>query len=76
MGQTGGGYRVFYRDSPFTTGNENGVMMVDNIDNNITSQTINVATSGNWYVRVQAFSARNPAGSALSPQMNIVVPAP
>lgn len=75
VSQNGGGYRVFYSDSPFTSGTEPGVTMIDNIANNVASQDINVTTSGNWYVRVQAVSARNTSGSPLSAQMTVSVPA-
>lgn len=75
VSQPGGGYRLYYSASPFTSGAENGVSVIDNIPNNVTSQSFPANLSGNWYVRVQAFSQRNPGGSALSAQLTVNVPA-
>ncbi|MDX1594650.1 MAG: hypothetical protein R3298_10385 [Gammaproteobacteria bacterium] len=76
VAQAGGGYRVYVAASP-------GVILAaaTRIDvpfdplsgSTPTSATLQL-TAGDWYVRVAAFSALNPAGSAPSAELVVAVP--
>lgn len=73
VNRAGGGYRV-YRDS--TTVFDPATATVLDIPYPAPPQAILNATPGTYYIKLTAYSALNPAGSAASPVTKLVVTSP
>lgn len=75
VNRTGGGYKVYYNNTPnFLLGNATQVDVPYVSGPSSPFTTTLVLASGTYYIKVVAYSTMNPTGSVPSTEMQVVVP--